>query len=64
MVIDAPAAVVVLVALRPRGAQGAAAGFAWIGLIAFESVRFSEMRERVRHEEDVAVSRFSADGSG
>jgi competence protein ComEC len=30
----APAAVVVLVALRPRGAQGAAAGFAWIGLIA------------------------------
>ena len=32
-----------------------------IGLIAFESLRFSEIRERVRHEEDVEVSRLSQD---
>ncbi len=29
-----------------------------VGLIAFEAVRFSEIRERVRHEEEVAVSRL------
>jgi low temperature requirement protein LtrA len=59
-----------LLALIPAAAQipaVAALGLlaaAWTGLIAFESVRFSELRERVHHEEDVAVSRFSADGSG
>jgi low temperature requirement protein LtrA len=29
-----------------------------VGVIAFEAVRFSEIREQVRHEEDAAVSRF------
>jgi low temperature requirement protein LtrA len=32
-----------------------------VGLIAFEAVRFAELRERVRHEEEVAVSRLGDD---
>jgi low temperature requirement protein LtrA len=29
-----------------------------VGLIAFEAVRFSELRERIRHEEEIAVSQL------
>jgi low temperature requirement protein LtrA len=32
-----------------------------VGVIAFEAVRFSEIREQVRHEEDAAVSRLGRD---
>ena len=31
-----------------------------VALIAFEAVRFSDLRDRVRHEDDIAVSRLSA----
>jgi low temperature requirement protein LtrA len=33
------------------------------GLIAFESIRYAEFRERVRHEEDEAIARLERDGS-
>ena len=32
-----------------------------VGVIGFEAVRFSEIREQVRHEEDAAVSRLGRD---
>jgi low temperature requirement protein LtrA len=56
-----------LVVLAPAAAQIpalAALGMlaaVLVGLIAFEAVRFAEMRELVRHEEEVAVSRLKGD---
>lgn len=56
-----------LIALVPIAAQMpalAALGLltaVMIGVIAFEAVRFSEIREQVRHEEDAAVSRLGRD---
>jgi hypothetical protein len=32
-----------------------------VGVIAFEAVRFSDIREQVRHEEDDALSRLGRD---
>lgn len=32
-----------------------------VAVIAFEAVRFSEIREQVRHEEDEAVARLGPD---
>ena len=55
---------VLLLALVPFAAQVpalAALGLltaVMVGVIAFEAVRFSEIREQVRHEEDAAVSRL------
>jgi low temperature requirement protein LtrA len=56
-----------LLALIPLAAQApalAALGLltaVMAGVIAFEAVRFSEIREQVRHEEDAAVSRLGRD---
>jgi low temperature requirement protein LtrA len=58
---------VLLLALIPVAAQIpalAALGMLtaiMVGVIAFEAVRFSEIREQVRHEEDAAVSRLGRD---
>jgi low temperature requirement protein LtrA len=58
---------VLLLALVPVAAQMpalAALGMLtaiMVGVIAFEAVRFSEIREQVRHEEDAAVSRLGRD---
>jgi low temperature requirement protein LtrA len=58
---------VLLLALIPVAAQIpalAALGLltaVMVGVIAFEAVRFSEIREQVRHEEDAAVSRLGQD---
>jgi low temperature requirement protein LtrA len=58
---------VLLLALIPVAAQMpvlAALGLltaVMVGVIAFEAVRFSEIREQVRHEEDAAVSRLGRD---
>ncbi|HEX6843948.1 MAG TPA: low temperature requirement protein A, partial [Actinomycetota bacterium] len=32
-----------------------------VGLIVFEAVRFSELRERVRHDEEIVVSHLGGD---
>jgi hypothetical protein len=34
-----------------------------VGLIAFEATRFSELRERVRHEDETAVSHLAEEPS-
>jgi len=57
-------AVVLLLALIPAGARVPALGalalvaVVMVALIAFESVRYAEIREQVRHEEEIAVSRL------
>ena len=54
-----------LLALLPLAAQVPALGSlgllvaVMLALIAFEAFRFADIRERVRHEGDVAVSRFN-----
>ncbi|MEX1262348.1 MAG: low temperature requirement protein A [Actinomycetota bacterium] len=56
-----------LLALIPLGAQMsalAALGLlaaVMIALIAFEATKFSEVRDRVRHEEDIAVSQMGGE---
>jgi low temperature requirement protein LtrA len=54
------AMVPVAAAIPALAALGVVAGIL-VGLIAFEAVRFSEIRERVRHEEEVAVSHLGRD---
>ncbi|HET7235348.1 MAG TPA: low temperature requirement protein A [Actinomycetota bacterium] len=57
-----------LVALAPLGARIPAlaalglVAIVLVGLIAFESLRFAELREQVRHEEDEAIARLVGDG--
>ncbi len=59
-------AAIVLVALVPVAAQMPARASLevliaiMITLIAFEAFRFADVRERVRHEEDIAVSELAA----
>jgi len=56
-----------LLALIPIATQLAALAalgiltIVWVALIAFEATRFSEVRDRVRHEDDVAVSQVGGD---
>jgi low temperature requirement protein LtrA len=54
-------ALVPLAALVPALAALGLLTAVMVGLITFEAVRFSEIREQVRHEEDAAVSRLGRD---